>query len=202
MINTREFRDLIRDIVREELGERNRYKIGEIASVGDKVSIIFSGEPEPSQKEYTYLKSYHPVVGDRVILARDKGTYFVVGAIGQEANRAVYVVEEGSNANGEYVRYSDGLQVCLHLINTPNYDISVSGGVMYRSDSIRWDFPISFNDDYPIAVSGGDSGSNTLILTQTNPLNGFVNLRVFYLGQNPPSTSAAVMRIVAIGRWK
>lgn len=60
MINTGEFRNLIREIVRDEIGDKSLYKIGEVASIGDKVTVVFSGEPEPSQKQYTYLKSYSP----------------------------------------------------------------------------------------------------------------------------------------------
>ena len=82
-MNSREFRDIIREIVREEIGDNSIYKIGEIASVGEKVTVKFSGEPEPSQKEYTYLESYHPVIGDRVVMMKDKGTYVILGKINQ-----------------------------------------------------------------------------------------------------------------------
>ncbi len=83
MINTGEFRNLIREIVRDEIGDKSLYKIGEVASIGDKVTVIFSGEAEPSQKQYTYLKSYSPGLGDRVILMKGKGTYVVLGKIGE-----------------------------------------------------------------------------------------------------------------------
>ena len=43
--------------------------------------VQFDGEEEPSQKEYSYLASYTPVVGDRVLLASVAGTYVIMDKI-------------------------------------------------------------------------------------------------------------------------
>lgn len=100
MINKDDFKDLIREVVRDELGDRTRYKIAEIASVGDKVSVIFSGEQEPTQKQYTYLKSYYPKVGDRVWLAKDTGTYVVLGKIDKDVSTSIDLNKD-LNINGD-----------------------------------------------------------------------------------------------------
>lgn len=81
MIDKIEFRGLIKDIVHEEIGDRNRFKIGTIASVDGKPTIRFAGEIQPSEKGYSYLGSYTPVVGDRVLLARVKSTYVILDRI-------------------------------------------------------------------------------------------------------------------------
>src|SRR5690606_30774032 len=46
------------------------------------------------------------------------------------------IVEMGSNSNGEYVRWENGLQVCWHVLQS----INVSGPVL----SITWNFPAIF----------------------------------------------------------
>lgn len=78
MINSNDFKEIIREIVRQELGDRTRFKIGTIASVNGKPTIQFAGESQPSQKQYAYLASYTPTVGDRVLLAQVKGSYVIL----------------------------------------------------------------------------------------------------------------------------
>lgn len=81
MINTTDFKNIIREIVRDEVGSQRRFEIGEIASVNGKPTVRFAGENQPSKKEYSYLDSYTPVSGDRVLLARVKGTYVILGKL-------------------------------------------------------------------------------------------------------------------------
>src|SRR5690606_30553466 len=63
------------------------------------------------------------------------------------------IVEMGSNANGEYVRWESGLQVCYHRLNIGN-----PSGVQ----GFSWTYPAAFassNDAYPmgiVAVSSSD----------------------------------------------
>lgn len=78
MISSSDFKNLVREIVRQELGDRTRFKIGTIASVDGKPTVIFAGESTPSQKGYSYLASYTPAVGDRVLLVKIGGTYVIL----------------------------------------------------------------------------------------------------------------------------
>ena len=88
MIDGDEFVDRIKDIVREELSDQARFKIGTIASTDGKPTVKFAGEDEPSGKGYSYLAGYTPTEGDRVLLVRVKGTYVILdklittGAVG------------------------------------------------------------------------------------------------------------------------
>lgn len=81
MMNSADFVKLIRDVVREELGSRERFRIGTIATAGSKPTIRFAGETQPSTKGYSYLKSYTPKTGDKVLLARVKNTYVILGKL-------------------------------------------------------------------------------------------------------------------------
>lgn len=54
----------------------------------------------------------------------------------------VFVVEEGSNSNGRYVRYSDGTQTCVCApVSTK---VETPSGAIFRSETINIPFPASF----------------------------------------------------------
>lgn len=75
-----DFTSLIRDIVRAELAKNESpYRIGRVASNDGR--IHFDGESEPSLKRYSWLASYTPKTNDRVLLARTKGTYVILGRL-------------------------------------------------------------------------------------------------------------------------
>lgn len=203
MINVEEFRDLIKEIVRDELGDRTQYRIAEIASVGDKVSVIFSGETEPTQKEYTYLKSYHPVVGDRVWLAKDKGTYVVLGKIdGYDEPMS------GQNENGHWIKLEDGTQICHMpsglLIGDP--DSTYFRGV--------WEFPSSFitapSISYLIDYNGENWGdpSDAGKISSTgyrHDLSDGSKAEIRIRAKDDSSFSgghAPINALIAIGKWK
>lgn len=62
--------------------------------------------------------------------------------IEQIEGQIIYVVDEGENSNGRYVKYSDGRMWC----QSPIYQVTTenSVGIIYRSESIVWEFPQEF----------------------------------------------------------
>lgn len=206
MINTREFSEIIRNIVREELAKQPDYKIGTIASADGKPTITFAGEDQPSGKQYSFLNSYHPTVGDRVLLVGIKNTYVVLGKIDQTESNAVYVVDEGENQNGRYIRYSDGTQVCY----TP-HENRVS--LVYSSPALlaaTWTFPAPFVEQPftvgAIRTTGGAtpgpdeilpvrfaSSSNTSTAPRVSRVRG---------GTDFEAGDTVEVYLYAIGQWK
>lgn len=61
------------------------FKIGTVTALftspAGTAKIRFDGEEEASEKKYSYLASYKPTVGDRVLLAAVSGTYIIVDKI-------------------------------------------------------------------------------------------------------------------------
>lgn len=53
------------------------------------------------------------------------------------------IIESGSNANGEYVRYADGTQICWRY-DTTDYTTSNSGGGFFNSGMQSYTFPATF----------------------------------------------------------
>lgn len=110
-------------------------------------------------------------------------------------NRVIGPVE--SNANGEWVRLENGLQLCWHelpVVSTPH-----AMGAIFRSDSITWTFPRIFaatprvfagvrwavNDPFAARVAGGIAF-------------GSVDFRLY----GALSGSQGAIQALAIGRWK
>lgn len=113
----------------------------------------------------------------------------IVGTVSQSGGVPTgAVIERGSNANGEYVRFADGLQICTALVSTSDV-----------ADTV-WTFPASFSTTGGLTplISGAQSttartaGINALTTTTAtfNLLVAATNARV-----------ATSVRVAAIGRW-
>lgn len=66
-----------------EQEQQSPFKLGTVVELFDigTAKIQFDGEEEPSEKEYSYLASYSPNIGDRVLLASVAGTYVIMDKI-------------------------------------------------------------------------------------------------------------------------
>ena len=115
------------------------------------------------------------------------------------------IVEMGSNANGEYVRWENGLQICWadrSVINWPA-QTTANEGSYYASD-FTWTFPASFIDtNIVITASPGYVGTastwGATTIYHTSITTTSVILRL-WTTHSRPSTSNGVA--VAIGGWK
>ena len=52
------------------------------------------------------------------------------------------IIQRGSNTNGEFVRFADGTQICMHR----QTDVPVTNAMagLFRSDPLLWVFPVTF----------------------------------------------------------
>lgn len=106
------------------------------------------------------------------------------------------ITEAGSNANGSYVRWADGTQICW----SPDLTFgaaTIAQGAGYRSDTVAWTFPAAFASTGNRAAFGTSGNIARWVLVQ-NPTLTSVNLRLmgftsFSGGENG--------RAVATGRW-
>lgn len=113
-----------------------------------------------------------------------------------DADKVVKVVESGSNANGEYIRYSDGMQYCW---GEPfSQSTSLAAGGVYRSDLREWTYPKPFAKG-PISVTVQALSYVRWADIAGRP--GVTSVPVYQYGYTE-STSAYVTTISAMGRWK
>ena len=133
-------------------------------------------------------------------------TATLVGAVAQSGGVPTgSVIERGSNANGDYVRFADGTQICTHAVPVShNHATNLSG---------FWAFPAAFSQipgysaaiDRTSFVQGvssagiGDIGTldagalgSTSVMVRVNSINGNTGFL---------SGDTAFVLATAIGRW-
>lgn len=103
------------------------------------------------------------------------------------------VIERGHNANGEYVRFADGTQICTFTL--PAVDCTNTEGALFASSALTWDFPMAFAATPCVSGSGGAVdrfiGLDTPDTTQ-------VNCKVLSVLSDSSALSATV---IVVGRW-
>lgn len=106
------------------------------------------------------------------------------------------IIERGSNANGEYVKYADGTMICWYYDAPALPSATASGSIFLSSTSPTWTFPVAFSVA-PVASGQAESTAVRWIFFG-NPTTTTVTYR------QASSTSSATNignRLLAIGRW-
>lgn len=101
----------------------------------------------------------------------------------------------GSNANGQWIRFSDGTQICTHRIN--------ASATANTAGSTIWTFPVSFVADTMRHSVNVSNNTNTwgfdiaLLAMSANTHNISANVRYKF-----SITQVYVIDLFVIGRWK
>lgn len=107
------------------------------------------------------------------------------------------VIERGANANGEYIRWADGTQICTHTITVP--DVSMADGAGYRSSSsANWVFPASFASGTIPALTGSFNEGLGVWAACYCSNNSACSFRAQCFS---PITSSRTVYVTANGRW-
>ena len=110
------------------------------------------------------------------------------------------VIERGSNANGEYVKYADGTMICFKQgHNAGNQAILTSFFGGFRSGGLTATYPASFTA-IPAATGGGYTnqglfGFNVVVGAATN------NWQFLFTSVGGNSGATRYIDLVAVGRW-
>lgn len=110
----------------------------------------------------------------------------------------VFIVEKGSDANGEYIRYSNGEQVCKANHLTLATDVA-SGTGLFRSNLTTWTYPKPFKAGAIIDVTGSINGSAQWVVPAAIPAASSVSINA--LCSVSRATPAAV-NLRASGKWR
>lgn len=110
------------------------------------------------------------------------------------------IIQSGSNANGNFVRYADGTQECWVDLNF-SAAINVADGVLYLSPPVgNWTFPASFSGSLSVVSQVTSTGAFGMYPVSDNISNTAVD--GFYLVSSSSRTSAPrKITRVAKGRW-
>lgn len=121
----------------------------------------------------------------------------LLGTVSQSAGVPTgAVIQRGSNANGEFVRFADGTQICTRgTLSTAN--ASTASGALFRSADIAWTFPATFVDTTHLVVQADSDDADCW-----GAVNGLTttgcNVRLL---SAVTKGSTLVARAVATGRW-
>ena len=116
----------------------------------------------------------------------------IVGTVSQSGGVPTgAIIESGSNANGDYIRFANGTQICKYLGALNTTAPSVWSGATLA-------FPAAFSAA-PHVISGlGAPVSNQHIITAANPTSG-TTMKIYLLSSSAVSNQQFF--VVAIGEW-
>lgn len=107
------------------------------------------------------------------------------------------VVESGSNANGEYVRFADGTQICRRA-DPDLTTISTATGAVYSTTS-SWTYPAAFIEG-PTVLGNSSRSTGGASWGGSVGTPGPTSV-VLYAIASAQNTNARIQGL-AIGRWK
>lgn len=119
----------------------------------------------------------------------------ILGSVSESAGTPTgAVIERGTNANGDYVRFADGTQICtsVNLVTGP---VTTASGALYVSASLIWTFPAGF---IAAPVVAGESGNTIALLGIGNHGSVSVSFRAI---AGVSFGSGLTARLTATGRW-
>lgn len=112
------------------------------------------------------------------------------------------VIESGSNANGNYVKFADGTMICYLNIEVTDQALNNAYGANLYQGSRTWTYPVQFIDDN-VSVSCGQFqwGTSASWGTVINADKTSANLRGIDAFSRASGTATKI-QATAIGRWK
>lgn len=104
------------------------------------------------------------------------------------------VIEQGSNANGRWVKFADGTMQCIRdSLSVAN--VNSPEGSIFRSPSATWTYPATFNEA-PVVSGAADDLTSWLAMATPGTTNVVAQVK------SAVSTASTVnFRLVAHGRW-
>jgi hypothetical protein len=118
------------------------------------------------------------------------------------------IIEQGSNANGRFVKYADGTQICWHKQETANVSTNIALGTLFRTDDLpNPTFPAAFSPSGIIsyAMTGNRIGSapSAWLVQNSAPSTTVLSNNGGIRGISAVSIPAGNFSLsyVAVGRW-
>lgn len=121
----------------------------------------------------------------------------IVGALSEG-----YIIESGSNANGEYIRWADGTQICMCRGEVAQAENSTTGKI--------FTFPAAFVGASnirlvcsPAGIVSGSAHATTVVENGVVTTSQYI-VKILVPSNNGvmASTSTLGFHAIAIGRWK
>jgi hypothetical protein len=126
----------------------------------------------------------------------------IIGTVSQSAGVPTgAIIEKGSNANGEYVRFADGTQICWSQAISAGA-ASTGTGSLFVSGTTVWTYPAAFVSGSTPSVSGyanRTSGTGISFLANANVMPSDTTMSARFL--TTVTGTECTLYVNAIGRW-
>ena len=121
----------------------------------------------------------------------------IVGTVAQSGGVPTgAIVERGTNANGEYVRFADGTQICW-ITSIAGEGPDTASGNVFMGDVVVWTFPAAFSSN-PTKSGVANSSTRWLAIANGASATTEAQFRVFSTGS---SAAGGTPQLMAVGRW-
>lgn len=122
----------------------------------------------------------------------------IVGAVSQSGGLPTgAVIERGSNANGDYIKFADGTLICLHDMFYTS-DTSALGSALFGSASFQWNFPATLLSIDNSIMTAADAGSVSTWLPARVQTTTYGQFRMISVSS---ATGERLAKLMAVGRW-
>lgn len=146
---------------------------------------------------------------DGVVINDNGSNVISQGELAYDVNTSSYIpntlasgaiIERGSNANGEYIKYADGTLIC-HIIKEFTNTSSTTQGVYYIYNIGIFTFPSTFSALPSCSIDGAKKGG-TGYFWVGNPSPTYTSFQGRVYSTSAWTNVDIRCEILAIGRWK
>lgn len=158
----------------------------------NKLNNVVISSTEPTTGEEVWIDN----INKKIYTKNDNGVY-------EEFYKDNEIVESGSNANGNWVKYADGRMECyIEKTVAFNFSSNQKWGVVWESDETDLgDFPSNFIEKPQISVDNMSGSGGFIECLQETTYSHIGKLWIC----RPVETEGSVaytLSIIAKGRWK
>jgi len=112
------------------------------------------------------------------------------------------IVESGSNANGSYIKFSNGTMICYNKLNLTNITFAESGNLYACDYTTAIPFPIQFIDTPIVTINTQSSADYYFCWVYATRCNKTSINQITLMRTVQRSNVSVPIGYIAIGRWK
>lgn len=125
----------------------------------------------------------------------------ILGTVAQASGAPTgAIIERGSNASGEYVRYADGTQICWKRVGTSS--VNAASGALFLSNAVgSGSYPMAFISIPTVSAMACVSGYQWALWAMNASEPTATAWGSYYAAAAASTTQGALINIIAVGRW-
>lgn len=122
----------------------------------------------------------------------------ILGTVSQSGGTPTgAIIERGSNANGEYVKFADGTQICTFNYNAGSQAINSAFLGGFRTGGLTWTYPVTFAATPVLSIQANDASAFGSSISTA----GTSNVLFFLTAVVSQTAATRTCHMTAVGRW-